>query len=296
MENRKSKFAALLAGRWALVALLLVLFALPAFGQTTTAVTGTILDPNGIPYSGASVTASLSNPSSGTGYTIPGGAAYTGVIVVPGGANAAGTFNMQLVQNGQLTPGSSTWSFTVCQVQGVTVPLGTGGQCFTVGGITISGSSQDISANLNAAALPLSVRSNIARVYNTAPAAGTSSITATTMTTAPAIPATGTNYNFSGYVTQTVLGTSCAGNTTVALNAIFQDPNAAAPQTIPIGTYTVTTNGTLGNVPLTAGAYAGEIILRAKAGTVVQFSTTYSIGGSCSPGPTVQLFPTLAVI
>jgi hypothetical protein len=271
--------------------LLLCLFASGAFGQTTTAVTGTILDPNGIPYSGASVTATLSNPSSGTGYTIPGGAAYTGVIVVPSGANAAGTFSMQLVQNGQLTPGSSTWSFTVCQVQGVTVPIGTGGQCFTVSGLTISGSSQDISANLNAASLPLTQHFNVSRVYATLPAAGNTSITAQTMATAPAIPAVGTTYRFHVYASETVVGTSCSGNPSVAVAVTWQDPNEASPASTTLTGYTIATNGSLGRInPTTTTPY---IVIRAKAGTVVQYSTTYTNGTSCSPNPQVQVYPTL---
>jgi hypothetical protein len=287
MENRNWKLGRALA----IFAFLISIFALPAFGQNTTAVTGTILDPNGIPYNGATVTAVLSNPSSGTGYTIPSGAAYTGVILVPGAANSAGTFSMQLVQNGQLTPGSSTWAFTVCQVPGVTVPIGTGAQCFTVTGITISGSSQDISANLNAASLPLTQHFNVSRVYATLPAAGNSSISATTMATAPAIPAVGTTYRFHVYASETVVGTSCTGNPIIAVAVTWQDPNEASPAATTVATYTITTNGTLGRiVPVLTNPY---IILRAKAGTVVQYSTTFTNGSGCSPQPTVQIYPTL---
>jgi hypothetical protein len=35
--------------------------------------------------------------------------------------------------------------------------------------------------------------------------------------------------------------------------------------------------------------------LVAKASTAVQFSTTFTPGGSCAPAPTVQLFPTLTL-
>lgn len=115
------------------------------------------------------------------------------------------------------------------------------------------------------------------------------------LATLVAIPAAGTHYLFTGYVTQTVLGASCAGNTTVVLNAIFQDPNAASAQTQAIATFTVTTNGTLGIVPITANTYAGQFSFVAKAGTVVQCSTTLTAGGSCSPTPTVQVFPILEI-
>jgi hypothetical protein len=110
-----------------------------------------------------------------------------------------------------------------------------------------------------------------------------------------AAPATigGTTYTFSGYVTETIVGTSCANTSTVVLNAIFQDPNAAGAQTTPIGTFTITTNGTLGIVPLTANAYAGKITFVAKPSTNVQYSTTKTDDGACSPAATVQVFPIL---
>jgi hypothetical protein len=131
-------------------------------------------------------------------------------------------------------------------------------------------------------------------VYNTAPAAGTSSIGAITMVTAPA----NANYFFTAYATQTVLGTSCTGNTTIAVNLVFQDPNAASSQTIQaFGLFTVTNNGTLGIVPASLSGTANlAIMIRAKSGTVVQFSTIYSLGATCSPGPTVQIFPSLIAI
>lgn len=277
--------------RWAV---LLGIFALAvaARAQTITAVTATIADPNGIPYSFAPVTINLA-PSPGT--PSPTIAATGAPVVMPINptTNSAGAFSVNLIANGSISSAGSTYTFRVC-VPPVAPPIGTGAGCVTITGVTIAGASQDLSATFAAVPPPaLANVTNQSRLYNIAPAAGTASIGATTMVTAPAQPATGTHYVFSFYATQTVLGTSCTGNTTVTVNAIVTDPNAAAPQTTAVGVFTVTTNGTLGIVPLTSSAYGGNMPLVAKAGTIVQFSTTYALGTACAPGPTVQLFPTL---
>ncbi len=123
--------------------------------------------------------------------------------------------------------------------------------------------------------------------YNTAPAAGNTSIAATTMVT----PTWTGNLRFAAYVTQTALGAGCTGNSTVAVNVIFTDPNAPAAQTVTVDTFTVTTNGTLGNVPGNAKSY----LFRAKASAAIQFSTTYTAGAGCTTNPSVKLFPLLEV-
>lgn len=279
-------------GRLKYVGLLLAL-ALPAMAQNYTSVTATVLDPNGLPYANGTATFVLgplpfaSTPALPTTPPTP----VSGTIG-PIGLSSSGVLAAIIPSNAQITPGSTQWTITVCPNPNVPLPLGSSSGCFSGAAITISGASQDISANLNTAAPSLTQKFAIGRIYNTAPAAGTTSITATTMVTAPSIPATGTSYRLSAYVSQTVLGASCAGNTTIVLNAVFQDPVAAAPQTQAVATFSVTNNGTLGNVPMTT-ATETPIALRAKAGTVVQYSTTFTPGGSCSPAPTVQVYPIL---
>ena len=101
-----------------------------------TTVTGTIVDPNGIPYSGATVSAQLL--PSGVTPTLPppcnGQTTYrcTASAFQRATANAAGTFTMSLADNGVLSPGGTTWQFTVNLSPGVAPPLGTGPQSFTV--------------------------------------------------------------------------------------------------------------------------------------------------------------------
>jgi hypothetical protein len=130
----------------------LVLLPAAALAQFTT-VTATVIDPNGLPYAGGTVSAMLvvsASPTlNGFAYTPP---------TQPTGLSKAGKFTIRLADNTILLPAASTWTFNVCSAIGTILPSGgTGPVCFTVSGITISGSSQDISATLNAAALALSL-------------------------------------------------------------------------------------------------------------------------------------------
>jgi hypothetical protein len=280
--------------------LLLAMGMLAAVGvhaQTITTVTGTIIDPQGLAYANGTITPIIVGPGTGVSLTVT---TTGGPVFNPGSVatNGSGAFSMNLIANGSISPASSTYSFVVCAPALISqtdiTTLNGNGICFTVTGVTIAGASQDISATLNASANPLARNWNAGKLYSTNPAAGTSSISAQTMlASVPAIPATGTRYTFTTYISQTVLGSSCAGNSTIVVNVIFQDPNAASGQTTAIATYTVTTNGTLGIVPLTANNYGGAITFVAKPGTAIQYSTTYTPGGSCSPAPAVQVFPVL---
>lgn len=142
--------------RFAIVLLAAVLLSmLPAAAQNTTTVTGTITDPNGLPYSNALVQAQLL-PTGVTPQIPPpcNGQSSTNCTVSAyqrGYADVNGNFSMTLASNAVLIPGGTTWQFTVNEAPGVPAPLGTGPQSFTVS-LSISGASQNISANLNAAA------------------------------------------------------------------------------------------------------------------------------------------------
>ena len=281
-------------------AALLLLLALPGLApaQTLTTVTATVLDPNGIAYANGTVTFTLVNASGSASFASTpqiGGSNIAG-FVGPVGLSAAGVLSVNLPCNSAgggcivITPAGTQWIPTVC-ASPAQLPIGTGQGCFTTAGITITGASQDISATLNASALNLAQKVNLARVYNTLPAAGTSSITATTMATAGTIPAAGTSYRFSAVASVTVVGTACTANSTVVVNAIWQDPNEAAPATTANFTFTVVNNGSVGRlIPAVTNPLPA---IRAKAGTVVQFSTTFTAGANCAPAPTVQVAPIL---
>jgi len=267
-----------------------------ASAQNFTNVTATVVDPNGIPYANATVIFILgplpfSSPPSITAISTP----ISGVIG-PFVLSPTGVLNTTVPSNAAITPGSTQWTATVCP------PIGTGhidypipgGNCFTSAASTISGSSQDISVQLQAAAGPLTSNQNLSRIFNTLPAA--TIVTAAnnftvTMVTTPTIPAIGTTYRFHAYASETVIGASCAGNPVVAIAVKWQDPNEASAASTTQNTYTITTNGALGR--LTPVLTTPLFTFTAKAGTAVQYTATFTAGGSCSPNPTVQIFPTL---
>lgn len=133
--------------------------------------------------------------------------------------------------------------------------------------------------------------------FSTVLAPTNASITAQTMVTVGASNAT---YRYFWYADITTVGTSCTGSTTIVPSLIFQDPNAAGASTVNIEANGVTIvantgNGTLGPI-LGMASFSDQAtpyMFRAKAGTVIQYSVTYSAGSGCSPAPTIQFFPIL---
>jgi hypothetical protein len=132
------KFAVLIA---------LLLCASMAAAQSRTAVSGTIKDAQGIPYSMSSVSLKLTPNVTGTP-TVAGVKISSTALA---STNINGTFQINLYPNASITPGGTQWQFTVCNKGGIAPPLGTGGKCFVVA-ITIAGASQDVSVTLSAAA------------------------------------------------------------------------------------------------------------------------------------------------
>lgn len=124
-------------------------------GIQLTQVTGTIKDPNGLPYAIGLVTPIL--VISGTPLSVSGGVPYTPPSQ-PSALDANGNFIVTLADVTQLTPPGATWTFHVCSGAGTVEPaLGVGPVCFDVTGVVISGATQDLSAQLSAAAKPLTV-------------------------------------------------------------------------------------------------------------------------------------------
>jgi hypothetical protein len=124
-----------------------------AAAQFTT-VTGTVVDPNGLAYANGTIVSVLILPG-GTSPTLN-GLPYT-PPTQPVGLDGTGSFTIQLADNTQLLPAATKWNFTVCSAIGTVQPAGGKGPvCFTLSSpITISGTSQSITAQLKAAALPL---------------------------------------------------------------------------------------------------------------------------------------------
>jgi hypothetical protein len=121
----------------------------PAAHAQFTAVTATVVDPNGIPYGNGTMSAVLV-PASPGGWRLS-GQPYSGRIG-PLTLDATGSFSTNFGSNALITPAGSQWQITVNSNQGgIAPPLGTGAQTFVVT-MTISGASQNISATLDAAA------------------------------------------------------------------------------------------------------------------------------------------------
>jgi hypothetical protein len=125
-------------------------------------------------------------------------------------------------------------------------------------------------------------------VYNRASTAVNNNIAVTNMVTSTSAEHT---YLFNWTISLVTPGTSCTGKTTVELNAIFTDPNAArATKQNVTGTLTIASggNGTVGFIA------SGVDSIRAKTGTAVQYSTTnFTAGANCSPAPTYKVYLTL---
>lgn len=131
--------------------------ALPAFAQNT-AITGTVIDPNGLPYAGGTIMPQL---------VLVGGASPTvnGFFYLPPTSptllSSGGVFSISLPANASITPAGSQWKFNVCSGAGSIQPAGgKGSVCFNVT-VTISGGSQDISTQLQAAAPALAFAAGI---------------------------------------------------------------------------------------------------------------------------------------
>src|SRR5271166_2198144 len=123
-----------------------------------TVVTGTVTDPNGVPYANGTVSAQLI--TAGVTPTLNGQS--FSMTAGPTPLSSAGSFVMQLVSNAAMVPATLKWKFTVCSATGSIQPAGgTGPQCFTAS-ITISGATQSVSATLSAAAPALSITGGIA--------------------------------------------------------------------------------------------------------------------------------------
>lgn len=151
----------------------LFLFCLPvsALAQITT-VTGTITDPNGVPYAGGTIKAQLTVSGSSVGQptvtinnqaqcqsggfgSAPCQVPFQGTMG-PISLDQTGSFTLNLQDNTQVTPSGSKWTFTFGISPGAALPIGTGPQTSPPIPVTISGTSQNISTLLSSAAPKLS--------------------------------------------------------------------------------------------------------------------------------------------
>jgi hypothetical protein len=130
-----------------------------ALAQFTT-VTGTVIDPHNVPYALGTITPLLVVPS-GAGSPSLNGQPYSPPTQAVG-LDKNGSFSFNIADTSILLPAGTKWNFTVCSAVGTVQPaIGTGPQCFSLAApITITGSSQNISTQLNAVALALTIPIN----------------------------------------------------------------------------------------------------------------------------------------
>lgn len=276
----------------------------PAAAAQFTTVSGTVTDPSGLPYANGTITATLITSASPTLNGLP----YA-PPTQPVGLSSVGSFVMQLADNTQLSPGGTQWQFQACSAAGTVQPAGGKGPvCFTSAAITISGASQDISAQLQTAALPLS--SNSAAPIFSTPVTGLSMSTSanvvisgpTTMVT----PAVNGTYRFVMEIAQTTLGSggTCTAGT-VSMSLSYKNPDSGV-------TYALTTTGQglwrslpLSNTSNSAGAIAGgvnginndfmmvPIDFRAASGVAIQYQIVEVTANNCTTPPVLAARPAL---
>lgn len=125
------------------------------FAQYTT-VTGTVVDPIGIPYGYGTVLPILIFTGGTPQITTLNNANYSPPSQ-PSGMDISGTFTVNVASNATLIPAGSHWNFLVCSAYGALQhAVGRAQVCFQLASpLTISGTSEDISTQLNAVALPL---------------------------------------------------------------------------------------------------------------------------------------------
>jgi hypothetical protein len=287
------------AGRFLLLCLLLCC-SVPSRAQTPTSVTGTITDPNGLPYSGASVTAQL--VPGGVSPTVNGAQinGFNGPVL----ANDNGRFSMDLFCNtagggcSVISPSGTQWQFTVCE-PGVPPPLGFGNTCFSLA-VTITGATQNVSATLSAAAPALARTLAASTISFSGLTSGTNTTAAMVVGTGASLATSGsgtiaaTSVPFSGVAAGTntnalvigtggSLGTSGSGTIT-ATNGLTGGATGFLPKYASATTATpsLCDEGITAANALTCGDTAGAAFVSVSTGTAPPTCTPGSGGADCA--------------
>lgn len=147
-----------------LAALAACFLPLVSHAQTITTVSGTIVDPSGLPYAGGQLTATVVPPNGGVSpFVTATGAPLIAPTVT--NLNLNGSFSVGLVANASITPASTHYTFRLC-APFVQPPLGSGTQsCFTITGVTIAGATQDLTTTLKAAAPALTNAPYLVKIF-----------------------------------------------------------------------------------------------------------------------------------
>jgi hypothetical protein len=136
-----------------------------AFAQTITAVSGQVLDPNGVPYVNCTVLPQFVNVSGGATPTVTANGGPVIPPTSPVNCDSTANFSVSVIANGSVTPASTTWKFLICSAPGTSYPDpgSLGPKCFTTAGITITGSTQNITGNILSVPPPALIYANLNR-------------------------------------------------------------------------------------------------------------------------------------
>lgn len=229
-----------------------------AAAQLTT-VSGTVVDPDGIPYAFASIQATLVSPGGPSPYFTSTRAFV--ITTQSGQLDKNGSFSINLADNTQVTPAGTKWTFTF-STPGLPPPVGFGPVSFTSAAITISGATQDISATLTAG--------NITAISRAANCVGSVTTKTGSYTVVKA------DFAASGCI-------SLVANSATALSFTLPSTIPSASQSVRItninsGLLTISRNGTLIN-----GA-ASDVVCNNGQGAVITATdaTNYTASGTCS--------------
>lgn len=201
-----------------------------AYAQKTS-VSATIVDPKGIPYSGGTVTVTLSAAErlNGSPYAPP-----SSISLDDGGG-----FFASLGDNNKLQPTGSTYTFVVCSsTSGLVPPFSATPTCFTASGITVTGVQMNLSVLINASATSIAPSAGVGGscTNQVATAISSSAVpTCSTVTSAmvdASVAQTGTDINTSNQVTATHLASAlpiAQGGTGSATGAVSGDLSGTLP-------------------------------------------------------------------
>jgi hypothetical protein len=105
-------------------------------------------------------------------------------------------------------------------------------------------------------------------------------------------PSSGTAvYRYTEQIDVTAAGVGCTGNTLIQPSVIFTDPNASSPTGAVVSSwnFSISGNGMVGASMIISGVGT----FATKAGTNIQYNTSYNIGTGCTTGPSYQIYPVL---
>ena len=286
--------------------LLMVLLAPLAFAQTYATVTGTVVDPNGLPFSGASITATLTDS---TGNPVKSAVLTNGntfnVSPVRGTMSSAGSFSISLIQNTSFaSPAGSKYQFQVAAPNNPGVAL-VFPQAWSITLLQAISGSTDIGSALSALATPIT----LADLQNSRISAGamiTPSLKVPGASGTEYVKADGTGAGTPSSGSGTVSGQAngviplATGATTIGAQSALSDNGSTVTSTEPVAVtgmasgYNTLSGSSSGAASLSVAAAAGTpaTILLPPTNPTANQVLQASAPASCSGYPTATCVQT----